>query len=100
MFIKENKDIFLVDVDIPDDVRERYFSRNLTIEDLIEYEDVLQKIPIDSFMSHSTHVHEFFWKNYGQGKFQELVKKYPKIFLHLSGESSVSGLYNFYIITN
>ena len=31
-FIEENKDIFLINTKVPDEVKERFFKRELTIE--------------------------------------------------------------------
>ena len=84
MFIKENPDIFLVDVNIPDEVKERYFKRDLELQDLIDYHDELKNIPVDYFMEDKTAIHRFIRDNYGMGKFQELLEKHLDIFAHIA----------------
>ena len=83
-FISENSDIFLVGTNIPDEVKERYFRRNLKVQDLLDYPDVFNNIPIDYFMEYGTYISQFVRDNYGMGKFQELVQKHPDIFAHIS----------------
>ncbi len=86
LFIIENGDIFLVDTDIPDEVKERYFERKLTIQDLLDYPEIFQKISVDYFMDYNTHIPKFIRDNYGVGKFQELVQKHSDVFSHIQQE--------------
>lgn len=86
-FINENSDIFLVDANIPVEVKERYFRRDLKVQDLLDYPDVFGNIPVDYFMEHRTYISQFIRDNYGMGKFQELVRKHPDIFAHISQEN-------------
>ena len=43
-FIESNKDIFLIDVDIPEEIRKKYYERKLSLEDFFEYIDILSPI--------------------------------------------------------
>ncbi len=83
-FINENSDIFLVDANIPVEVKERYFRRDLKVQDLLDYPDVFGNIPVDYFMDHRTYISQFIRDNYGMGKFQQLVQKHPDVFTHIS----------------
>ena len=83
-FIRENSDIFLVDANIPDEVKQRYFNKCLTLQDLLDYPDVFGNIPVDYFMEYSTYISQFIRDNYGMGKFQELVQKHQDLFEHIS----------------
>ena len=83
MFIRENADIFLIDANIPDEVKKRYFERNLTLQDLLDYPEVFQNIQVDYFMASSTYIPQFIRDNYGVGKFQELLQKHPDVFSHI-----------------
>ena len=85
-FVQAKPKLFLTDSDIPEEVKKRYFERDLTIHDLVNYSEVFQNIPIDNFMSFSPLV-TFFQDNYGIGKFQELVKNYPEVFLHIEEDN-------------
>lgn len=86
-FVSENSDIFLVNANIPDEVKERYFRRDLKVQDLLDYPEVFQNISVDNFMEYGTYISQFVRDNYGMGKFQELVQKHPDIFAHISQEN-------------
>ena len=88
-FVRENSDIFLVDANIPDEVKERYFCRRLKIQDLLDYPDVFNNIPVDNFMMNFTDIARFISDNYGMGKFQKLVQKHPDVFLHVARRSKL-----------
>lgn len=87
LFISENSDIFLVDANIPDEVKERYFRRYLKVQDLLDYPEVFQNISVDNFMEYGTYISQFVRDNYGMGKFQELVQRHPDIFAHIQQEN-------------
>ena len=86
-FKNENSDIFLVGANIPDEVKKRYFERKLKIQDLLDYPEVFSNFPVDYFMADEANILQFVRDNYGMGKFQELVKKYPDVFTHISQEN-------------
>ena len=79
LFISENSDLFLTNANIPNKVKERYFSRNLKVQDLLDYPEVFDNVSVDYFMEDGIYISQFVRDNYGMGKFQELVKKYPDI---------------------
>ena len=81
-FVEENTDLFLVDANIPDEVKQRYFGRHLTIQDLLNYPNVFSSMQVDFFMTLDD-THKFFMDNYGIGKFQEMVYKHSDVFTHL-----------------
>lgn len=83
LFISENSDLFLTNANIPNKVKERYFSRNLKVQDLLDYPEVFDNVSVDYFMEDGIYISQFVRDNYGMGKFQELVKKYPDIFAHI-----------------
>ena len=95
MFIRENADIFLIDANIPDEVKKRYFSKILTVQDLLDYPEVFQNIQVDYFMASSTYIPKFIRDNYGVGKFQELLQKHPDVFLHIQQERDFYTFYQF-----
>lgn len=86
-FISENSDIFLTNANIPDEVKERYFRRDLKVQDLLDYPEVFQNISVDNFMEYGTYISQFVRDNYGMGKFQKLVQRHPDIFAHISQEN-------------
>jgi len=83
LFIRENPDIFLVDANIPDEVKKRYFRRELKVQDLLDYPEAFQNILVDNFMKYETYISQFVKNNYGMGKFQELVQRHPDVFAHI-----------------
>ena len=87
-FIRENPDIFLMNANIPEEVKQRCFSRKLKVQDLIDYLDVFSNISVSDFLEddYLSGVSSFINDNYGVGKFQELVRKHPDVFAHISEE--------------
>ena len=79
LFAIENKDLFLVDKNIPDKVKKSYYDRSLRIDDLIKYYEQLKEIPLDRFIKEE-HVIHGFTATYGLGEYQKLVNKYPLVF--------------------
>lgn len=87
-FIRENPDIFLMNANIPEEVKQRCFSRKLKVQDLIDYLDVFSNISVSDFLENDylSNISSFINDNYGFGKFQELVRKHPDVFAHISEE--------------
>ena len=83
-FVSNNKDLFLIELDIPDEVKERYFKRELTIDDLLKYGDKFEALPLDYFVINRRDFTHEITENYGLGRLQQLIQKYPDIFSHFS----------------
>ena len=49
-FIKENNDIFLIDINIPDELRDHFYNKQLTYEDIVNNLNILEKIDYHSFI--------------------------------------------------
>lgn len=98
LFVKENSDIFLVGVDVPDVVRNRYFNRRLIVQDLLDYPEIFNKFPVDYFMDYSYGISQLICDNFGMGKFQELVKEHTDVFSHISKSNDFYSLSKYLII--
>ncbi|MBQ2873332.1 MAG: hypothetical protein IJE89_04980 [Bacilli bacterium] len=57
-FVLENSETFLLGESIPEDLRERYYSRKLTWDDIINNIYLFKNIPISNFLSTSS---EYFY---------------------------------------
>lgn len=88
-FIDENSDLFLINVDLPEEVKKRYFERGLTVKDLVDYPDAFKSIPIDCFLKIFERIQLDVSEHYGIGKFQELVARHPDVFEHLIEENDL-----------
>lgn len=100
IFRRENPDIdevILVNSFIPDEVIERYFNKKLKLQDLIDYSYVFRKISVNGFLEDKflSDISSFINDNYGFGKFQELVRKHPDVFAHISEERDFCALSTF-----
>ena len=85
LFIKENPDLFLENTNVPPEIKQRFFKKNLNVQDLLNYPEAFQSIPVDNFMmSEERKISGFFKENYGPGKFQELVQKHPDVFKRIA----------------
>lgn len=81
-FVEQNKDLFLKDVDLPEDVKNRYFNRKLTYQDVKNNLEKFRNINIEFFMDKSDNLKELCYR-FGIGNFQKALAKYPEIFDHL-----------------
>ncbi len=80
-FITENKDILLLDTEIPDSLREKYYSKNLTLDDLLENAKIFKNIPIANFISKGEEYHDILTElstALGKDTFQALIELFPK----------------------
>lgn len=86
MFKKENSDLYLESVNIPDEIREKYFSRRLSLEDFLKYSDAFKNINIDNFMR------DFFasavFSDFGPGVFQKLCENHRDFLEHINEYAS------------
>ncbi len=65
-FIKENNDIFLIDINIPDELRDHFYNKQLTYEDIVNNLNILKKIDYHSFIDD---------RNYDNYYIKELISK-------------------------
>ncbi len=89
LFIEENKDLFLIDVPIDEEVKQRYFSKHLTFQDVLKYRTQFETIPIDNFMENTTPIATTF----GIGKLQTLIEKHPDVFMHIAQKKDLNLLW-------
>ena len=52
-FVNDNKDVFLLDVNIPKYIKDKYYLRNLTLKEIVEYPNIFLKKYIYNFMTNS-----------------------------------------------
>ena len=76
-FVEQNKDLFLKDSNLPQDIKDRYFNRCLTYQDVKDNLEAFKTIPIEYFMERDN---EFtrLCEMLGAGNFQNLLEKYPE----------------------
>lgn len=96
-FINENPDLFLVNVNIPDEVKKRFFDKRLKVQDLLEYKEIFKNIPVDYFMDPAIYIDLFIRNNFGLGKLQELVFTYPDVFEHIAQADQFYRLSNLFV---
>ena len=88
LFVQENKEFFLIDKNIPNDVKERYYNRCLTIHDVVDYYEELKNIPLDNFISYDDTI-DHITTVYNLGEYQKLINKYPLAFKYLSSKNHI-----------
>lgn len=80
-FVLAHPDLFLIDKDIPENIKRKYFARDLTIEEYLEYAEVFKDIPIDNFISERNFfINHQIQRVFGEGQFQKIAAKYKSIF--------------------
>ena len=95
LFKNENADLFLINYDIPDHIKEKFFRRELWIKDVIGYPDAFKNINLDYFYATDSALYgdrlaKALLEKFGSGKTQELVFQYPILFSHLVETNSIS----------
>ena len=80
-FIESNKDILLLDTEVPTELREKYYAKSLTLDDLLNNIDSFKNVPLANFIDTQEEDNQAL-KNIveilGNGVFRVLVESYPK----------------------
>lgn len=76
-FIEQNKDLFLKDSNLPQDIKDRYFNKCLTYQDVKDNLEAFKTIPIECFMERDNEFTKLC-SHLGIGNFQKLLEKYPE----------------------
>lgn len=80
-FIESNKDILLLDTEVPTELREKYYAKSLTLDDLLNNIDPFKNVPLANFIDTQEEDNQAL-KNIveilGNGVFRVLVESYPK----------------------
>lgn len=85
-FVRENSDMFLLGENIPEDLRERYYSRQLSVDDVLNNSALFGDIPISNFISSSSEYSYEFSKigdALGIEALQRCIKVYPELFNYI-----------------
>ena len=86
-FKRENPDLFLLDESIPDDLRQRYYNKNLTIDDLLDNIQLFKEIPFARFMDYSKGYKDLLQvvvSTFGYKHSYEFISAYPDLFEYLA----------------
>ena len=78
-FVDENQDIFMLADTIPDDLKNRYYKRQLTIEDVINNYELFENIPFADFMTTQKDTQRFFhlmYEIFGEKGTYQLLKNH------------------------
>ena len=85
-FVDENKKILLIGADIPEDLRKRYYNRELTIDDIINNISLFEKIEWSNFISSSVPYKEsvrFLSNFFGDFPLLNYIKNFSKHFNYI-----------------
>ncbi len=80
-FVTENRDILLLDNSIPVDIKERYYHRKLTLEDLRDFPDAFMNIPIEYFTNEYNL--QRMLRILGTNNLLKLIPKYFDVIKHI-----------------
>ncbi len=86
-FVEENKDLFLLQDGIDEELRQRYYDRELTIDDLLNNLSLFKEIPFAQFMDYSKGFSSMFDKMvyyHGNQNAYEYVSAYPELFNYIA----------------
>lgn len=80
-FIESNKDILLLDTEVPTELREKYYAKSLTLDDLQNNIDSFKNVPLANFIDtreEDNNALKNIVQILGPGVFKILVESYPK----------------------
>ena len=78
-FVEQNKDLFLKDINLPQDIKNKYFNRCLTYQDVKDNLEAFKTIPIPiEFFMEKNMKFVRLCERLGSGNFQRLLEKYPE----------------------
>ena len=80
-FIEENEDIFLINANISEEIKKKYYNHHLSIYDVIENFEIFSHLPIEKFLERSDV--KWFAIELGTGSLQYVLKNHKKLFTHL-----------------
>lgn len=81
LFVKENNDILLIGENIPDDLRQRYYTGRLTLDDIINNISLFRNIPISQVTDEMD-----IWRladALGESNLSQYIEFYPEIFNYI-----------------
>ena len=81
LFVKENNDILLIGENIPDDLRQRYYTGRLTLDDIINNISLFRNIPI-SKVTDERDIGELA-NALGEDNLTRYIEAYPEIFNYI-----------------
>ena len=96
LFVQENADFLLTGENIPPELRERYYHRNLTVTDITTYHHLFQDIPLLTFCSEPL---PLLIRRFEPSAFYEIIAKHPQFLEHIV-ESSDSFTLSSYLGPN
>lgn len=87
-FVEANENIFKTKSNLPEDVKNRYYEHNLSVNDVLNNYEEFKNIPLLGFMKSITSSSKDIICNinlaYGNMAFQQVYSLYPKLIKHLN----------------
>lgn len=77
-FVTFNQDLFLVGRNVPFELLDRYYNRNLTYEDIVNNQELFRNIPIDNFIIEGS-LAKIICDTLGFGNFQKALSIHPDV---------------------
>lgn len=85
-FRKEYSDLFMEDPKYPEDLKNKYLQRDLTMDDVIKYYSLLSNRYIVDFLGYSNSL-SLIISEVGKEEFNDLIFKYPKALKYIDDNS-------------
>lgn len=92
LFVENNKKMLLMDENIPEDLKEKYYARDLKIQEVIDNIDLFEGIQIEFFIGENKYDVLDLAKTVGFDNLNKLIKKYPNVIKYFIENNQV---YNF-----
>ena len=95
--LQENADLFLINTDIPNEVRKRYYAGELTVDDILNNISLFKNISVDKFCKDQD-IQNLSKALLGGIRLQQCLEAYPKLFNYII-KGNLSGEFSTYFDT-
>lgn len=88
-FVKENADIFMINVEMPDELRQKFYERKLSFDDVKDNINLFRNLPLDSFTYNGQYKDDasrgfaYIVSALGNKTTAEALALYPEIFNYI-----------------
>lgn len=81
LFVKENQDFFLLDSEVDENLRNRYYTLQLTFDDIIKNYSLFRNIPVSRFCN--DYEYDDFVSIFGEDGLKKVIEEYPEFIKYI-----------------
>ena len=82
VFIKDNEDLLLISSAVSDELREKYYSRRITLKDIKDNIEIFMNVPVHKFMLNDTE--KLFVQSVGIENIKKIIASHERVYNEIS----------------